>query len=353
VFKLPPLPRTVAACEIDLLSEDAAVRKAVTVDLGRFSDDSERPRRVGLLVGALTDQNSEVRRQALLSLADLGDSQAVPAILSLLTDVEIGVRQIAVLALGELAQPDDAEVLGRLATLLRAGDASIRYQALLARCHLAPEDAAEDIAQGLTDGDPEIRELAIRLADEILLANQRPLPSALKDLVLRACEDRENRVRIVAQLFAGMQGWDAPRDMLLSIAARRIRVREPRDEQEAIRLCGELALRKSIPSLERRAYGLIGVSLDPFRWVALGALARLGEPQALQRLEKVLKSRRVAERAIAVEELGRSGRESALALLMPFRGHPHLVDPAILDLALERLGEGRAEPAENALKAVD
>ena len=277
-----------AACETDLLSEDVEVRKEVTRDLGRFSDETERPRRVTLLIQALSDENSEVRRQALLSLADLRASEAVSAILTMLSDVEIRVRQIAVLALGEVAAPSDSEVLGRLASLLRAGDASIRYQALLARSQLAPEDIALDIAQGLSDTDPEIRELAIRLGDEVLLENDREISKELQELIVGACQDRENRVRIVAQLLAASQGWEASRDMILKIAAGRVRVREPRDEQEAIRLCGILRLESAIPSLERRAYGLLGMSLDPFRWVALGSLARLGEPRAIARLGKSL-----------------------------------------------------------------
>lgn len=352
MFKLPPLPRTIAACEVDLLSEDVQIRKAVTIDLARFSDEAERPRRVTLLVQALSDQNSDVRRQALLSLADLGAGEAIAAILPLLSDVEIKVRQIAVLALGEVAGADDSEVLGRLALLLRAGDASIRYQALLARSQLAPGDIAQDIVQGLSDQDPEIRELAIRLADEVLLEKNQQISPELRELIIRACQDRENRVRIVAQVFAGAQGWETPRDMILQIAAGKVRVREPRDEQEAIRLCGLLALKESLPSLNRRAYGLIGLSLDPFRWAALGALARFGDSKAIERLGKSLGSRRLTERAFAVEELGRSGQEAARSLLLPLRGQGQLVDPEILEKALEKLGHPPLAAAENTRKAL-
>lgn len=337
MFNLPPLPRTVAACETDLLNEDVNVRKAVVGDLARLPDEGERAQRVALLARALGDENSEVRKQALLALADLGPPSDVAAILPLLSDVEIKVRQIAVLALGELADSEDTEVLGRLASLLRAGDASIRYQALLARTQLAPDESVGDIEVGLDDPDAEIRELAVRLTDEVLLGRGLPIPEKLQERVIKACDDETPPVRLVAQLLAASQDWPASRELLLDVAARRFKVREPRDEQEAIRLCGLLGLRQALPSLTRRAYGLVGISFDPFRWVALGALARMGEEEAMRRLARATKSRRAAERHFAVQELGNSSQAEAVKWLEPLVGRPQVVDQEILAEALKNL----------------
>lgn len=342
MFNLPPLPRTVAACEADLSNEDVNVRRAVVGDLARLPDEAERPQRVALLARALADESSDVRKQALLALADLGPPSDVRAIMPLLSDVEIKVRQIAVLALGELADSGNVEVVGRLASLLGAGDASIRYQALLARSQLVPADSLGDIEIGLDDADAEVRELAVRLTDEVVLGQEQAIPEPLKQRVLRACQDTAPHVRLVAQLLAASQDWEAPRELLLEVTARRFKVREPRDEQEAIRLCGVLGLRKALSSLTRRAYGVIGISFDPFRWVALGALARMGEAEAIRRLIRATKSRRAAERHFAVQELGNSAQPEVAQWLEPLSGKESLVDQEILAVALQNLRDANS-----------
>jgi len=337
VFKLPPLPRTISACEADLRSEDVRVRKAVVVDLGRLRDEGERPRRTELLLLALGDSNSDVRRQALLSLADIEAEGITSAIVPLLSDVEIRVRQIAVLALGELGSAEDREIVGRLASLLRAGDASIRYQALSAYTTLVPAEAEADVVRGLADEDAEIREIAVRLIDEVYLERQLEI-GVFRDALAQACTDPSFHVRLVAQVLSADQGWPSPHDALIDLVERRARAREPRDEQSAIALCGTLRLERAAAGLSRRAFGILGLSFDPFRWAAVTSLAKLGNERALSRLRAGLRSRNFADRTLAAQGLGEAAVVDALPALQALVGREARIDQEILAEALQKLG---------------
>jgi HEAT repeat protein len=335
VFELPSLPRNLESSRRDLKDVDARIRIKVVSDLSRVRDPEEREARVGLLVGCLSDKNVEVRRQALLGLADLQAKEATLDVLNLLSDVELRVRQFAVLCLGEISNRSDLLVHQRLRSLTIAPEARLRYQAISALGQLDPDGFPSVADQGLRDLDPEIRELSLRLLEEVIVAAGRQLSPELSDMILQACSEPDAGIRLIAQIVAGELGWDAPRDMLLATVRRRFKVREPRDEQEAIALCGRLGLREALPSLSRRGFGWFGISFDPFRWVALGALAQLGDTQAVAKLEHALRSRRFSDRTMAVKTLGEVGDPRALPLLRELNGST--VDQEVLDEALRRL----------------
>lgn len=338
MFKVELLPRNLEACRRDLSHHNSEVRLSVVRDLSRGGDDQDRGKRVELLLSALVDSDARVRRQVLVALADLQAAQARDRVLSLLSDAQIQVRQMAVLCLGEIAAEDDAEVVGRLASLLRAGDPSIRYQALIAHSQLRPSEAAEDLRRALEDPDPEIRELAVRLVDEVLVAGGESIPVELKELIVTgAQEDDAPGVRLLAQLLCGELGWEAPRGMIREVVARRFRVREPRDEQLAIQLAGKLGLTDTAEELSRRAFGRLGFSLDPFRWNALSCLCRFGDQRAFGKLKGALSSRSPVDRTMAVKSLGESGHPEALDLLRPLRENPGPLDPDVLAEAIANL----------------
>ncbi len=337
MFNLPPLPRTLRACEEDLRSKDPAIRLAAATDLARLPDVAERAARVALLRAALADPESKVRRRVLLSLADLSAQEAVPELLRLLREPNIELRQMAVLALGECADPSDELVRGRLAALLRAGDPAIRYQALLALSSLHPQGAAADLAQAGEDEDPEVRELAVRLVDEQLLACKLPLSKELEQRLVALCGDAMPAVALVAQLVCAELGWTTPRSMIEAVVRGEFRVKEPRDEQWAIELAGRLRMEQLLPALRRRAYGVLFFSWDPFRWAALSALAQHADPRALSRLMKALASGSYVERTFAAQGLAAVEHEPALPLLRKMLGRAEVVDQDVLREAVQNL----------------
>lgn len=338
VFKVELLPRNLEACRRDLDHANVKVRLSSVRDLARVSENEDRTERILLLQRALGDESAEVRREALVALADLKAAEARDRVLSLLRDPEIKVRQMAVMCLGEIAKEGDEEVAGRLASLLRAGDPSIRYQALIAHGRVKPADASLDLLPALRDEDAEIRELSVRLVDEVLLAGGNGISSQLKEaLVHAATEDENARVRLVAELLCAELGLVAPREMICLVIARRFRVREPRDEQRAVALAGRLELTDAAEDLRRRAFGRLGFSLDPFRWVALASLCRWGDKRAFEKLKAALGDRSPVDRMMALESLGDSGHPAALSLLRARSDNPGNLDPEVLAEALSNL----------------
>lgn len=226
--------------------------------------------------------------------------------------------------------------MGRLCALLQAGDPAIRYQALSAYSGLARAGARGEILLATRDHDAEVRELALRLLSEILLVDRSLDPELAAALVL-ASRDSSPSVRTIAQVFCGEWGFDAARDEIVALAIRRRRAREARDEQLAIELCGRLALGAAAPGLARRAFGVFGVSLDPFRWTARAALSRLGDARATRRIEKGLGGRSFLERNLAVRAVGEAGLVSLRGRLEGLRGDGAAVDQEVLTEALAAL----------------
>lgn len=337
MFKLEPLPRNLEACRRDIAHKDVKVRLSVVSDLARGASQGDRSTRLELLSQALDDSSPEVRRRALVALADLTAKEMRDRVLALLRDPEISVRQMAVLCLGEIAHETDEEVVGRLASFLRAGDPAVRYQALIAHTELCKGEAQGDLERALRDEDGEVRELAVRLVDEVLVAQGAALSEALKKALVRAAvEDEAPGVRLVAELLCGELGLDAPREMVRRVVLRQVRVREPRDEQRALLLAGRLGFTDALPELKKRAFGRLGISLDPFRWSALAALCRLGDERAFEKLTAALRTRSPVDRTMALESLGESGRPEALSLLRALRDTGNL-DPGVLAEAVKKL----------------
>src|SRR5262245_55996315 len=106
------LPRTLEAALRDVKHERPAVRLSALRDLVRLTRGPARLRAVAALGEALLrDPSAESRSEAALGLADAGAHEARAELLAALEDAHVRVRQMAVLALGEVAEPGDEEVV--------------------------------------------------------------------------------------------------------------------------------------------------------------------------------------------------------------------------------------------------
>jgi len=338
MFQLPPLPRTLDAARRDLKSPRVEVRADAARDLGQQGKLADTDARIELLTAALADAAPLVRRRAVISLADLEARPALPAVLGLLADPDLGVRQMAVLAMGELSEEDDREVEGRLLGLTRAGDPAIRYQALAALGGLRKGEAESEILAAGADPDPEVRELAVRLAAEHLSPDGHLRPPAVQ--LLRAlATDQAPLVALCAEIEGLAFGLDLGTSHVLELLAGRLRTREAADERRAIALCAERGVESALPILRRRAFGWLGFSLDPYRWVLRGALARLGDAHARRSIARAVRSRRWLTRTLAVEAAGLGRLVELRPQLLGLSGHAELVDQDVLDQALSLLSE--------------
>lgn len=346
MFNVPPLPRTLQAAERDLSSEDPKIRASAAHDLRLPGQPGEREARVRVLVSALSDADSLVRKEALLALADHRAVEALPQLLGLLAHADPNTRQMAVLAVGEVAEIGDKLCIGPITALLGAGSPALRYQALVAVVRLNPVDARENILRGLSDTDAEIRGLALRLLEEhLLIGDVEALDAELEARIHALAKDKVPAVALVAQLMGGELGLNVPLDLVIAVVNGEQRVAEPRDEQIAIELCGRLRLKKAARGLKRRAFGGLGLSFDPFRWQARAGLAALGNAAAMAKVRKCLASGKRQDRTLAVFAVGQVGLHEAQAALERLSGNDSAVDQEVLADALARLTEVLSPPS--------
>jgi HEAT repeat protein len=151
---LPQLPRTLAAAERDSLHPRVHVRVSALADLVRLTRGVERTAAIRAIARVLTDDPSaELRADAATALADAEAFEAREALLAVLSDPHLRVRQMAVLALGEIAAAGDKVVIEALEPLLQASEPALRFQALIGLYRLNPAAAAELLTRSAVDED--------------------------------------------------------------------------------------------------------------------------------------------------------------------------------------------------------
>jgi HEAT repeat protein len=342
MFAPPPLPRTLQASLRDLTSERPATRASAIVDLARHaaSDESTRARAVALFERALSDEAAAVRASAAVALADLRAADALPALLVAIEDPDAHVRQMALSALGEIG---DRRAEGRLERALKDSRPEVRYQAVIAFCRVARDDAAEvasALLGALSDEDDAVRYIALRISEERVDLGLR---ARLERVTSRASEmlaEPPRHVALAAAILLAKLGEPAGRALLLGVADGSVRVGrgpEKEDEREALEVLGALDIREAIPSLERRAWGALRFLRDTCAYSAKIALARMGHPRAVAEISADLHSSKRELREAAVVAVGRArilGARSTVASM-----GPKDADPALLAEALNLLRE--------------
>jgi HEAT repeat protein/beta-lactamase regulating signal transducer with metallopeptidase domain len=114
---------------------------------------------VQAMIGALDDEDAEMREQAANSLGQLEDPRAVePLTAVLLNDVEPSVREQAAWALGMI---EDAAAVPALGQALTDIEADVREQAAWALGMIEDESAVDALAQVMNDPDEDVREQAV------------------------------------------------------------------------------------------------------------------------------------------------------------------------------------------------
>lgn len=332
---LPPLPRNIGAALRDAEHADVRVRLSALGDLVRHARASERERATLAIIALLrSDPSPELRAEAALALADAGASAACTALVAALDDTVLRVRQMTILALGELGEPGDDELFDRLAAALVAEEPALRFQALIACDRLAPERVAPLLERATRDDDDEVRAMALRLARKRWPTGGAP--AALVTCAERALADHASNVRAQAALWLALLGEARADDVLVGIIDGTVPVELAADLEEAMDLAAERGLARARTSLERRAFGLFA-RLDPARFHALVALARLGHARAQRTILRGLGAWTRDARTLAVVAAGRAGLCEASAKISLFRGRPGRAAPEAVEEALSAL----------------
>lgn len=347
---LSPLPRTLPAALRDVRDKKLDVRIAAVRDLGRHARSGERDEALRALCTALReDETAAVRSEAAVALADSAAKECVNELVKAVeTDDHIRVRQMALIALGEVAGEEaDESVREIVASAARDDMPEIRFQGLIALTHVDPKASEKVILASIVDDDAHIRYVALRLAEERWLAQdgERELPELLRTRAKKALSDSAPKVRLAAAILLGRAGDRSGEQKLVSAIDSGDGVEEAEDEGAAIDLAGELGLDKARAGLERRAFGVLGVTRHPFAWHARVALARMGDARARAAILKGLRAFGRDARSMAVAAAGRARLDEARAELLSMRGDPNRAEPDAVEEALALLAVSSSPPS--------
>ncbi len=157
----PPMP----AMQIKAPTIDLNIEKTISTALESvnwaFAEQTNRapadPKIAAALTAALSDENQEVRQQALHALVRMGATLPPATISSMLKDKSPEVRQQAVSLLG---RQRDAKNINLLTDALKDSDADVRQQAAFALGQLRNSGAVDPLIVALKDADPEVRQQA-------------------------------------------------------------------------------------------------------------------------------------------------------------------------------------------------
>ena len=327
----PPLPRTLAASLRDLGSDKPQTRASAIRDLVRHasSSDETRAAAIPLFEKALRDEAPIVRSGAAVALADLRAHEALPGLLIAVEDADPHVRQMALSALGEIGDP---RARTRIERALADERPEVRYQAVIAFARVAsePADVETAIARAMGDADDAIRYIALRLAEDHHLEKSANVARRARELL----EDTHGSVALAAAILLARGGDEKAKRVIAKVIRDGGGSAERIDEQAAVELAGELAMRETIPDLEKRAWGVLHYMRDTCAWHAKIALAKMGHAKAKKDILGDLDSWRREARQAAVVAAGRAKIVEARARIEVLGGD---VDAALATEALRQI----------------
>ncbi len=332
-----PLPRTLEAALRDVEHARLDVRLSALKDLRRLARDASEPALRALQSRLSKDPEPAVRAEAALALADAEAHAGLLTLLGAAADTAPQVRQMALLAIGELAEPGNVEAIGVVQAALEDAAPAIRYQALVALARLAGVAAADAMVGGTRDRDPELRHVALRVAEEVFGASAELAPPLLLQRAKAALRDDDRGVQLAAALFLVSLREPSGVEKLVEIVDDGRRVKHIDDEILAIELCAEQRLTAAKPGLERRAFGFL--ARGAIAWHARVALAELGDERARRLILRGLSAWSRDARTLAVAAAGRARLIEARPVLLAMAGDAARAEPEAVDEALAAIDQ--------------
>jgi len=291
------------------------------------------------LIERLTDDNSEVRKDAAEQLAALGPKAraAVPALIrGLSDDLDDYVRWSMLEALADIG-PAAADAIDAIFPLL--GDEDLMEEAAASLARIGG-NGVKKLGEALGDPDAEIRRVAARALAECGTGARAAMPA-----LLGALQDRDDHTRLAATETLGQTGRE-----IAAVAPALLTTL--RDDHPSVRAAAASGLDK-LPNLsDSGCAALKNLLRDDHpapRLAAAHTLARRGDSDALEVLVRALGHQHPAvrfETALRLRELGPVAAGAVPALVQALREtNPELlgeylsalgaIGPAAADLALE------------------
>ncbi|MCB9451340.1 MAG: HEAT repeat domain-containing protein [Anaerolineaceae bacterium] len=189
-----------------LTDPDSEVRKSAARILGDLGEPALLP-----LFNALRHENTEVRKISAQILEKLGDVRAFEPLIDALADGDDGVRRSAASALGKLG---DVRAFEPLIDALADGDDGVRRSAASALGKLGDVRAFEPLIDALADGDDGVRRSAASALGE--LGDVRAVPALIERLddtagqvPFRVCNEAASALKRIGtpEAMAAVREW--------------------------------------------------------------------------------------------------------------------------------------------------
>jgi HEAT repeat protein len=337
-----PLPRSLAATFRDAQSPKPRVRLSAIADLVRWAASDDRERCLDELEALLgNDPDLEVRAAAALGLADADAERSLGALLAAATHGAARVRQMALVAIGELAEPGRLEASGALRAGLDSELPALRFQALVAAHRLFDDALLEpELERAFADAEAKVRYVACRIVEERYFgaaAADSPGRERWLAALREHLGDADPAVALAAALPLARSGSEHARACVVAALNRSGSAEQLEDEQAAIELCADLGLSAARPGLAARAWGGLLSGSSPLAFQARVALARLGDERARAHILRGLSSWSRSTRTRAVAAAGQARLEAARPRLLEMRGDERQADPESVGEALRVL----------------
>jgi len=307
----------------------------------------EKRKDVRGLIGALKNDDNDIRRTAVIALGNLRDAVAVEPLIRMLQDGDWGIRYRAAMALGEIG---DVRAVEPLVEALKDEDAEVRMHALKALRRIGDPRAVESLAGMLKEKDKAVRlEAVVALGETSDARVVNPLIQMLKDeeieirraakealrriggpsikSLVKALKDKDGFVRMsAADLLEGL-GWKPERD------EEKAYYMMGRGERSRLIEMGEAAIKPLVHSLSY---------LESFdRMFAVKVLGELRDRRAVEPLIRALEDEDAQVREEAAWALSKIVDERAVEPLIERLNDIQAVrDKAII--ALIEIGDRRA-----------
>jgi HEAT repeat protein len=255
---------------------DMRVRMNAAITLAWIKD---RAGLAALRVGAEGDKDGSVRRTCCLALGKFGESEALVRIL---TKRRGPNKTAAALALA------------------KSGDLRTALREIRAAAEDMPDDpryaAAILVATSLLEDDPQIIDGFLGHKDKLLRRAAvtcrliRPLkPTQVELLVKRLAVERDPEIRALLFHALGAVAGAEKRHAILLAAASQTKEKKPARIAAAIEVARDYDVRANYPLL-RGAVKRIKSRNDPVVGPLLFALAQTGDPEAIDRLKKIMRA---------------------------------------------------------------
>ena len=250
------------------------------------------------LQSALHDFYEYVRRYAVEALGNIGNAQAVLALMDALQDSNLSVRSKAAEALGKIGSP---EAVAGLIAGLHDSNLSVRSKAAEALGKIGSPEAVAGLIAGLHDSNLSVRSKAAEALGKI------GSPEAVAGLIA-GLQHSEWNVRYYAAEALGKIG--SPEAVPGLIAALHDFYEDVR--YYAAEALGKIGSPEAVPGLIAALHD----SDENVRYYAAEALGKIGSPEAVAGLIAALHDSDEDVRYYAAEALGKIGNSEAVAGLI-------------------------------------